>query len=97
LKSKAEKFEKLKKEDPEKAAKFRENEAWSKALQKARGEKIKDDPKLLKKTIKKINFKKKSSEKAWKERIKAVAKTQAERQQKRTENIQARIDAKKNK
>ncbi|CAG8628897.1 32744_t:CDS:2, partial [Racocetra persica] len=38
-------------EDPEKAAKFRENEAWSKALQKARAEKIKDDPKLLKKTI----------------------------------------------
>ncbi|CAG8739440.1 17758_t:CDS:2, partial [Racocetra fulgida] len=86
LKSKAEKFEKLKKEDPEKAAKFRENEAWSKALQMARGEKIKDDPKLLKKTIKKINFKKKT-----------VTKTQAERQQKRTENIQARIDAKKNK
>ncbi|CAG8795548.1 1909_t:CDS:2, partial [Gigaspora margarita] len=97
LKSKAEKFEKLKKEDPDKAAKLRENEAWSKALQKAQGEKIKDDPKLLKKTIKKIKFKKKSSEKAWKERIKAVNKAQAERQQKRTTNIQARIDAKKNK
>ncbi|CAG8447276.1 16655_t:CDS:2 [Dentiscutata heterogama] len=97
LKNKAEKFEKLKKEDPDKAAKLRENEAWSKALQKAQGKKIKDDPKLLKKTIKKINFKKKSSEKTWKERIKAVDKAQAERQQKRTANIQARIDAKKNK
>lgn len=48
-----------------KAVEIHEKESWSKALKKAEGEKIKDDPKLLKKTIKKKIMKKKKSEKVW--------------------------------
>ncbi|CAG8509766.1 9531_t:CDS:2, partial [Acaulospora morrowiae] len=97
LQNRAEKIEKLKKVEPEKAAQIHEKEEWSKALQKVQGEKIKDDPKLLKKTIKKNANKKKSSEKAWKERVQTVKNKMQERQEIRTKNIQERINAKKNK
>jgi hypothetical protein len=48
-----------------KAVELHEKESWSKAIKRAEGEKVKDDPKLLKKTIKKKNMKKKKSEKVW--------------------------------
>lgn len=38
---------------------------WDKALAKAQGQKIKDDPALLKKSIKRDEYKKKKSKKAW--------------------------------
>ncbi|CAG8467931.1 4960_t:CDS:2, partial [Acaulospora colombiana] len=97
LQNRAEKIEKIKKEEPEKAIQLREKDEWTKALRKVQGEKIKDDPHLLKKTIKKNASKKKSSEKAWKERTREVEKKMEERQRERTKNIQERIDAKKNK
>ncbi|CAG8568885.1 542_t:CDS:10 [Ambispora gerdemannii] len=90
-------IEKLKQEDPKKAEKLIETKSWQKVLQKARGEKIKDDPKLLKKSIKRTQTIKKKSEKAWKERIKIVEKSKFDRQKKRAENIQARLDASKKK
>lgn len=48
-----------------KAKELHEKESWSKAIKRAEGEKVKDDPKLLKKTIKKKLIKKKRSEKIW--------------------------------
>ena len=48
-----------------KAAELHEKEAWGKVFKKAQGEKVKDDPKLLKKTIKKKIISKKKSEKTW--------------------------------
>lgn len=48
-----------------KAIELHEKEAWSKIFKKAQGEKVKDDPRLLKKTIKKKVISKKKSEKAW--------------------------------
>ncbi|CAG8522008.1 6257_t:CDS:2 [Diversispora eburnea] len=79
------------------ATQLHEKEEWRKALQKTQGEKVKDDISLLKKTIKNKTFKKKSSEKAWKERLQAVSKAITEKQEKRTKNIQERINMKKNK
>jgi len=97
LQSHKEEIGKLKQKDPEKAEKLIKSETWKNVLLKAHGEKVKDDPKLLKKTIKRVQQKKKSSEKTWKNRIEAVEKSKVDRQKKRTENIQARTEKRKSK
>jgi len=80
------------------AKNMKESSAWSKALDKTEGVKIKDDVGLLKKSIKKQEQKKKSSAKKWTERTGDEKKKKDERQQKRTDNIKKRkTDVKANK
>jgi len=67
-----------------------ESSAWSKALDKTEGVKVKDDVGLLKKSIKKQEQKKKSSAKKWEVRKEDEQKKKDARQTKRTENIQKR-------
>ena len=74
----------------EKATEMKEKLAWNRALTKAEGLKVKDDPELLKKTIKKEFKKKERSKKKWESRIDAIKHRQDDRQKKRTENIEAR-------
>merc|ERR1712051_625597 len=75
-----------------------ETSAWTKALDKAEGVKVKDDESLLKKSIKKQEQRKKSSAKKWTERRGDEKKKKDERQQKRTDNIKKRkTDVKANK
>ncbi|XP_011170985.1 surfeit locus protein 6 homolog [Solenopsis invicta] len=81
--------------DKEKAEDIREKEAWKSALAKATGEKIKDDPELLKRTIKRNEQKKKHSAKKWNSRIENVQKSMQERQEKRRENIMKKKKEKK--
>ncbi|RZC39739.1 SURF6 domain containing protein [Asbolus verrucosus] len=69
--------------------------AWKNALAKAQGEKVKDDPILLKKTVQRHEQKKRSSEKKWRAHQENVTKSQQERQNKRTENIEKRKREKK--
>lgn len=57
--------EKVKKMDPEQAKKLH----WKKAMDKASGMKVKDDPKLLKKAIKKRDDLKNRHRKKWQERV----------------------------
>ncbi|RUS34888.1 surfeit locus protein 6-domain-containing protein [Jimgerdemannia flammicorona] len=95
--AKMEKMEKLKAENKEKAETLAEKETWKKALAMASGEKVRDDVKLLKKTVKREEKIKKRSEKAWTERKDTVQKQQAHKQKKRQDNIQARIEQKKDK
>ncbi|KAK3832627.1 MAG: surfeit locus protein 6-domain-containing protein [Linnemannia elongata] len=83
--------------DPEKASALKEKDTWRKALQLAQGEKVKDDVKLLKKTIKREETFKKKSSKEWGERKSTVSKGKDQKQKKREENLKARIDAAKNK
>ncbi|KAI7828785.1 surfeit locus protein 6-domain-containing protein [Gamsiella multidivaricata] len=92
-----EKLAALQTADPEKANALKEKDTWKKALQLAQGEKVKDDVKLLKKTIKREEVQKKKSSKEWGERKSTVSKTKDQKQKKREENIKARIDAAKNK
>ncbi|KAF9321636.1 surfeit locus protein [Podila horticola] len=83
--------------DPEKANALKEKDTWKKALQLAQGEKVKDDVKLLKKTIKREETFKKKSSQEWGERKSTVAKGKDQKQKRREDNLKARIDAAKNK
>jgi len=80
----------LKKSDIDAAHTKQQKLAWSNALQKAEGVKVKDDPELLKKTIKKQEKLKKKSSKEWADRTEKVDKKQKEKQDKRLKNIKAR-------
>lgn len=95
--AKKEKLEKLKSVDKEKAEALEEKIQWSKAMKMVEGEKIKDDPKLLKKTLKREQKLKERSAKKWNDRQKTVARQMKEKQKKREENIKARMMNKKGK
>ncbi|KAL6255080.1 hypothetical protein P5V15_013415 [Pogonomyrmex californicus] len=79
----------------EKVEDIKEKDAWKSALAKASGEKIKDDPELLKRTIKRNEQRKKHSAKKWNTRIEKQEKSKQERQEKRRENIMKKKKEKK--
>lgn len=87
-----EEHEKLKEAEPEKAVIIEQKEIWKKALAKAEGAKIKDDPDMLKKSIKRKESKKKASAKKWADLDKQVSEKMDKRQQKRDRNIQRKKD-----
>ena len=91
------KLETLTKEDVEKAEEFKEKHSWSQAIGKAEGLKQHDDPKLLKKAMKKREKVKTKSKKQWKERIEHQKKQADDKQKLRQKNIKERIEAKKGK
>ena len=80
--------------DEGKRADIEEKDVWLNAKKRVHGEKVRDDAGLLKKTLKRREASKKKSEKEWGERKEGVAKGQAIRQKKRTENLQKRKDMK---
>ncbi len=57
-------------------------EAWQSALQRARGEKVLDDPRLLRRSIKREHKVKERSAKKWKDRTKQQESVREEKQQK---------------
>ena len=79
----------------------KEKAAWKKAVQKADGVKLKDNPELLKKALKRKEKRKNKSRKQWDERNKQVQLKMEKRQEKRQKNIgkkkQSRVDKKINK
>ncbi|XP_035429574.2 surfeit locus protein 6 homolog [Spodoptera frugiperda] len=98
LKQQEERLKQLEeKEDSSKVKEIKEKIAWKNVLQKAEGQKVKDDPILLKKTIKKMDQKKKQSKKQWDTRVQNVEQKKTERQKKRSENIAKKKKEKKSK
>lgn len=96
LKQKKEKLKEMEQlGEIEKARELKEKDAWKSALAKASGEKVKDDPDLLKRTIKRRDQQKKQSSKKWESRLENVQKGIRERQEKRQENIMKRKKEKK--
>lgn len=94
--SKQEILEQVEKEGQKSLSKDEEKRrAWKAALARAHGEKVLDDPRLLKKSIKKESKLKEKKTKAWNERMEKVKEKQNQRQQKRKDNLQQRIDAKR--
>ncbi|XP_015910639.1 uncharacterized protein [Parasteatoda tepidariorum] len=92
--AKKEKIKSLKETNPELAVNLEEKEKWKKAILKAENVKVKDDPSLLKKTIKKTEKIKQKKAKVWKERKEQVEGKKQARQEKRTKNIEKRKKAK---
>lgn len=97
LQAQKDKMEKLRETDSEKAAILEEKLELKKALAKAEGISIKDDVNLLKKTIQRRDKEKSKSRDTWSKKKNEQQEANDKRQTKRTENIQSRIDAKKNK
>jgi len=69
------------------AQEMTKKEIWKSAMLKAKGVKVKDNPELLKKAVKRREQKKRSSERKWEERTKMLAKQMKDRQDKRSRNI----------
>lgn len=70
-------------------------DAWGGSLKRAQGEKVLDDPRLLRKSMKKEAKLKKKKAAAWAERQEKQKEAQVAKQTKRKANLQGRIDAKK--
>lgn len=70
-------------------------EAWGAAFKRAQGEKVLDDPKLLRRSLKKESKMKQKKAKVWTERTAKQKEDQAAKQDKRRTNLQRRVDAKK--
>ena len=82
----------------ERAKSLEENAAWKSVMERTEGVKVKDDETLLKKTIKRIDKKKKGSKKKWEARVEGEENRKKQKQQKRSENIKKRKqDIKQNK
>ena len=91
------KIESLKETNAEKAKKLEQKNAWQSVMLRAEGEKVKDDPALLKKALKKKEKVKEKKKAKWVERQDTVNKKMEKRQEKRQKNIQDRKQAKKDK
>lgn len=82
--------------ETEKVLQMKNDLAWKKAFDRVDGKKVKDDPKLLYKAIKKRKVEKKKSKKQWTDRKNKVEHDINSRQKKRSENINKRIKDKQN-
>lgn len=81
--------------NPTARAKIAEQDIWLNASKRAHGETVRDDPSLLKKTLKRKAQAKKKSEKEWSERIEGVKAGQAMKVKRRDENIRKRKEEKR--
>ncbi|CAM0945134.1 unnamed protein product [Alopecurus aequalis] len=79
------------KEDPKKATKM----AWDVATRRAAGEKVHDNPKLIKESMKKDKKRQQKAAEQWKDRQKTVDSKRKEKQNTRKENIKERAQEKK--
>lgn len=83
--------------DKEKQDTYAQKDTWSKLNSQAAGKPVRDDIKLLKKTVKRQQTEKKKSSSEWTERKELKDKDQDIKAKKRKDNIQSRIDLKKKK
>ena len=86
------KLEKLKETNEKKSEELQEKLQWQRAMEMAKGTKLKDDTKRLKKTVKRLDSKKAKSRKQWMERQKQEILAKEKQQEKRKKNIQDRIE-----
>ncbi|CAG9467496.1 unnamed protein product [Pedinophyceae sp. YPF-701] len=81
-------------EGTEEGAALRRQQALQAAMARVKGERVLDDPKLIRKALKREQKQKQKSAKAWAERNKAAEAARKEQQQKRSDNLTARKKAK---
>ena len=80
--------------DEEKRSKIQEQDLWLNAKKRAQGERVHDDPKLLKKSVKRLDKQKAKSSQEWGDRKEAVDKGKEARQKKREDNLRKRREEK---
>jgi len=80
--AKRQKLEELKETKPEKAVVVENKMAWETMIKRASGEKVYDDPKKIKKTLKRQQSQKRKSKKDWKKRNSEQQKSVKDRQEK---------------
>lgn len=80
--------------DEQKRKEIEEKDAWLAAKKRAQGEKVFDDPNLLKKTLKRQEKVKAKSKQEWVDRLTNVQKGKEARQKKREENLRKRREDK---
>lgn len=97
IEKKQEKIKKLKEKDETAGKKLEEKVKWTSLLDKAQGAKIKDNPELLKKSLKRKEKLKQTRKKKWDIREKQTKQRIEKQQEKREKNIQARKKAKMDK
>ncbi len=85
----------LREENPEEGKEILRSKHWKTALAKAKGEKVRDNVQLLRKSIKKQTKLRQRSAKNWQKNKSEIDKRIKERQDKRTENIKKRKEDKK--
>lgn len=85
-------LEELKKNDQKRGEELQEKLQWRKAIDLAKGAKVKDDPKLIKRTLKRIEKQKSKSHKQWTERADQEQQQKDKKQELRKKHIQERID-----
>lgn len=93
--TKKENLECLKQSDQARAEHLIKKEGWKKAIQLAEGLKVKDDPKLIRKSLKREEKRKEKSAKQWKERLDLLDKDKQRRQKDRLKHLQERHTDKK--
>eukprot|EP00271_Cylindrocystis_brebissonii_P010543 TRINITY_DN2674_c0_g1_i1.p1 TRINITY_DN2674_c0_g1~~TRINITY_DN2674_c0_g1_i1.p1 ORF type:complete len:255 (-),score=79.57 TRINITY_DN2674_c0_g1_i1:966-1730(-) len=71
------------------------SETWKAAAERASGVKVKDDPKLLKRTLHKQEKARQKSAAEWDSRVKQARSAGAVKQKRRQDNLQQRVDNKK--
>ncbi len=89
--AKKKRLETIKRKDEEAGLQLSTDLNWEKALEMAGGTKPRDDPQLLKKTIKRLGKKKDQSRKTWQERARHEQQTKDKRQEVRKKHVQERI------
>jgi len=92
-----EKLANLRSSDPKRAVEVEERVAWSKAIDKAQGIAVRNDPKLLKRAAKRREKQKKKGKERWEERQEKIREEKMKKQEKRRENIESRKQSKKDK
>jgi len=87
----------LEDENPEKAELLKEKKRWKDAETRLKGEKVRDDAKLLAKSVKRREQQKKASQKKWAERTEKLDAEKKKKQENRKKNLKDRSMSKKGK
>ncbi|XP_024536649.1 surfeit locus protein 6 homolog isoform X1 [Selaginella moellendorffii] len=82
-------------QDTEKGKDVASKHSWDAALSRASGQKVFDNPKLLKQSLKREHQRREKSAKKWQDRHDSEAQRAQEKQQTRASHIKERIDARK--
>ena len=94
VKAQNERLEKLRAKDSDKAESKLQKLKWEKAMARADGEVVKDDPKLLQQALKRQESKKKKTKREWSARVETQQKQIDAKQKQRKANLKARATEK---